>query len=61
MRDMRGVTIKLGDKVARAVKHGSSAAIIEIRKVTKITMNELFLDDSHVSIKYPERLLVIDL
>ncbi len=50
--------IHVGDTVARAAVAGRSA-YIEIRRVTRIENEKIYLDDSKVPIKYPCRLLVI--
>lgn len=56
--DMLDKTFKVGDRVARAYTSGRSANL-ELRTVTKIADGKLWLDNSHVPINYPGRLLII--
>lgn len=59
MKDMNGVEFTLGCKVARAVLWGKSP-ILNICRVTKIESGRIYLDDSKVAIRFPERLLILE-
>lgn len=57
MKDMFGVEIEVGDIVLKPTTYGRSP-IIEKRIVTLIVGDKIYLDNSKVTIVYPERLVV---
>ena len=59
MKDLMGFSFTLGCKVARPVLFGKSP-IIEICTVTRIENGKLYLDNSKVAMKIPNRLLIIE-
>jgi hypothetical protein len=59
MTDLRGFTFTLGCTVARPVMRGNSP-LIELCKVTRIDSGNLYLDNSKVAIRLPQRLLIIE-
>jgi hypothetical protein len=59
MKDMKGNTITVGCKVARAVMWGKSPRI-DICEVTEMKAGKLYLDSSKQHIRFPERLLVVE-
>lgn len=59
MKDKLGFAFNEGCKVARAVMMGKSP-MIDICTVTKIDADKLYLDNSKIPIRYPERLLIIE-
>lgn len=59
MKDKLGFAFNEGCKVARAVMMGKSP-MLDICTVTKIDGDKLYLDNSKVPIRYPERLLIIE-
>ena len=54
--DMQGTAFHEGCKVARAIDVGN----IQICVVTKIVEGQLYLNNSKQSIRYPDRLLIIE-
>lgn len=60
MKDKLGFAFSEGCKVARAVSRGRSSVDLEICTVTRIEDGKLYLDNSKVAIKFPNRLLIID-
>ena len=58
LKDMRGRIIQVGDDVAKAVS-GGRAVNMSICRVTRIEDGKLYLNDSHVAVHYPGRLLVV--
>lgn len=60
MKDKLGFAFNEGCKVARAVSRGRSSVDLEICTVTRIEDGKLYLDNSKVAIKFPNRLLIID-
>lgn len=58
-RDKVGHVIEPGMLVVKPKTSGRSA-LLEIRTVREIRDGKLYLDDSHVAIQYPGRLLVIN-
>jgi hypothetical protein len=59
MKDLMGFSFTLGCTVARPVLFGKSP-VIEICKVTRIENGKLYLDNSKVAMKIPNRLLIIE-
>lgn len=59
MKDLMGFSFTLGCTVARPVLFGKSP-IIEICTVTRIENGKLYLDNSKVAMKIPNRLLIIE-
>jgi hypothetical protein len=59
MTDLQGFTFTLGCTVARPVMRGNSP-LIELCKVTRIDSGNLYLDNSKVAIRLPQRLLIIE-
>jgi hypothetical protein len=59
MTDLHGYTFTLGCKVARAVMYGKSP-MIDICTVTKLENGKLYLNSSKQSIRFPERLLIVE-
>jgi hypothetical protein len=59
MKDKFGVEIKVGDVVLKPSMWGRSPFIDE-RIVREIRDGKLYLDDSKVAIRYPERLVVFN-
>lgn len=59
MKDLLGFSFTLGCTVARPVLFGKSP-VIEICKVTRIENGKLYLDNSKVAMKIPNRLLIIE-
>lgn len=57
-RDTRGVEIKLGDTVARAVVYGHTPSI-RIQLVTRIENGKVFLDHSNQPIRNSDAVIVI--
>jgi hypothetical protein len=57
--DMRGMPMKVGDKVARAKNYGRSATLV-LCTITRIENGKMYLDDSKVALNYPSRLLVVN-
>lgn len=57
--DMTGFPIHVGDLVAKAYMYGRSPKI-EIRKVARIDNGKVWLNDSHVPLQHPERLIVVN-
>jgi hypothetical protein len=56
MKDMKGFAFNIGCKVARAVGDGH----LSICTVTDIKNGNIYLDNSKVAIRYPQRLLIIE-
>lgn len=59
MNDKFGKEIKIGDSILRAVMIGRSPRI-ELRTVREIRDNKIYLDDSHVGIQFPNRLVIFN-
>lgn len=59
MKDMMGIEIKVGQLVLKPTLWGRSP-VIEQRIVTAIIGDKIYLDDSKVAIKIPDRLVVYD-
>lgn len=59
IRDQNGLLFFLGDKVARAKRDAWGAPEMTICSVTRITDDKIYLDDSHISIRYPRRLAIV--
>ena len=59
MRDLKNVPFHVGCRVARAVMWGKSPRI-DICTVTRIQDGKLYLDESKVAMRYPERLLIVE-
>ena len=57
-KDKRGKELAVGQEVARATVYGRSA-MLEICKVTRIENGKVYLANSKVALKFPERVLVI--
>lgn len=57
MKDMFGTIIEVGDIVLKPMLLGRSP-FIEKRVVSVIADNKIYLDDSKVAIRFPERLVV---
>jgi len=57
--DIRGMPMKVGDRVARAFTAGR-AAMLKIATITRIENGKMYLDDSKVALNYPSRLLVVN-
>ncbi len=57
MKDMFGKTICVGDVVLKPTMFGRSP-FIEERFVSSIENGKIYLDDSKVAIRFPERLVV---
>lgn len=58
-KDYFGRELKVGDRVIRSYTSGRSA-LVEDRQVTKIDGLRVFLDNSHIAIHYPDRLVIIN-
>lgn len=54
--DKRGFAFHVGCKIVRAVGDG----VLDICTVTRIENNKIYLDDSKISIRFPNRLLIIE-
>lgn len=59
MKDKFGVEIKVGDTILKPLILGRSP-FIDKRIVREIRDGKLYLDDSKVAIRYPERLVVFN-
>lgn len=57
--DLLGNSYSIGDNVARAIKSGY-AVNIEITHVSRIQDGKMYLGDSKVPVKYPQRLLIVN-
>lgn len=58
LKDIRGKEFKIGDMVIRAVIHRPSTPALGFTVVTNIDNDKLYLGDSKVAIRYPERLCI---
>ena len=58
LKDMRGKSFAIGDKVAKACTSGR-AVNLEIGEGTRIEEGKMYLDGSKVAIRFPGRLLII--
>lgn len=58
MKDAVGVTMRVGDRVARAYTSGRSAQL-EIVNITRIDENGVFLDGRKVPIRYGDRCVIL--
>ena len=56
--DMRGQEFAVGDKVAKAYASGRSVNL-SVATVARIEDGKMYLDDSHVAIRFPGRLLIV--
>ena len=56
--DMRGQEFVVGDKVAKAYASGRSVNL-SVATVTRIENGQMYLDGSHVAIRFPGRLLIV--
>ena len=61
IKDMAGTPFQVGDTVARAYLNQKSP-VIRLSVVTAFSddMTKMFLDNSHVAIVYPSRLLILN-
>lgn len=59
LKDKLGRKFKVGDKIVRGIKMGSRAVTLQISEVTNLTEDKMYLDDSHVAIVYPGRLMIV--
>jgi hypothetical protein len=59
MQDMQGRTLAVGQTVAKAYKWGSSPRI-EIRTITRMEADRLWLDNSKVPVYCVDRLLILE-
>jgi len=57
--DIKGVPFNVGDRVVRAVTYGSGSASLKFCIVTKIKDGKVYLDDSHVPMRYHKHSLMI--
>ena len=60
MKDKLGFAFNVGCRVARAISVGRSSTDLAICTVTRIENGKIYLDDSKVHIRFPERLLIIE-
>jgi len=58
LKDMRGQSFVVGDKVVKACTSGR-AVNISICEVTRIEDGKMYLDGSKVAINFPGRLLIV--
>jgi len=56
MKDIKGNSFHVGCKIVRAVSDG----FLQFCEVTRIEDTKLYLDNSKVAIRYPNRLLVVE-
>lgn len=56
MKDIKGNSFHVGCKIVRAVSDG----YLQFCQVTKIEDAKLYLDNSKVPIRYPNRLLIVE-
>ena len=59
--DVQGKQICAGQKVARAAKHFQTDGLhVIICKVTKVSEDRVYLDDSRQPIKFPDRIAIVE-
>ena len=58
-KDFKGVDLRVGDSVARAVVNGRTP-LIEICEVTRVDGKKVYLDGSPQALRFPERVLILN-
>jgi hypothetical protein len=56
MKDIKGNSFHVGCKIVRAVSDG----YLQFCEVTRMEDSKLYLDNSKVAIRYPNRLLIVE-
>ena len=60
LKDTQGKDFQLGQKVARAYTlNAGGSCEVRIETVTRIENGKLYLNDSRVAIKFPDRLTIV--
>lgn len=59
MTDVRGITLRVGDRVARAYRT-STQAHLELRTVSRIDGDKVYLDSSHVPVTRTDNLVILE-
>lgn len=59
MVDYRGVPLKVGQSVVRGKNLGYQKIGAEVRKIERIEGQKVYLNDSSVPLKFPERIVVV--
>lgn len=59
-KDLQGKELKVGQLVARAYIHGPSVPLIELRRVTRIENDLVYLDNSPRALNFPSRVLIFE-
>lgn len=59
--DVRGKVFKVGQQVARADKmYSKDGLFVKICEVTRIEGEKVYLDYSHIPLKFPDRVAIVE-